>query len=56
MKRPELKDIQKAREVLSRILPATPVPYTPLTLPTNREVEISVAAGSLKKKKNKKKR
>ena len=29
-----------------------PVSYTHLTLPTNREVEISVVAVSLKKKKN----
>ena len=28
-----------------------PVSYTHLTLPTNREVEISVGGGSLKKKK-----
>ena len=31
------------------------VSYTHLTLPTNREVEVSVVAGSLKKKKMKKK-
>ena len=31
-----------------------PVSYTHLTLPTNREVEISVVAGSLNKKKNNK--
>ena len=30
------------------------VSYTHLTLPTNREVEISVGAGALTKKKNKK--
>ena len=38
---------------LSRVDPCA-VSYTPLTLPTNREVSISVVAVSLKKKKKKK--
>eukprot|EP00658_Telonema_sp_P-2_P076032 TRINITY_DN65982_c0_g1_i1.p1 TRINITY_DN65982_c0_g1~~TRINITY_DN65982_c0_g1_i1.p1 ORF type:complete len:125 (+),score=22.57 TRINITY_DN65982_c0_g1_i1:125-499(+) len=48
-------------ELLHGVIPgsgtvAAPVSYTHLTLPTKRIVEISVVAGSLKKKRKKKRR